>query len=388
MNSYMSYFKGWAVLAVFLLFLAPNALARNLYVANSDDDSVSVIDTATNQVFKEIPVGDDPRGLASSPDGRYIYVPNRSSYYSDPEFSVSVIATSSNTVITTIEDDSFYEPYYIAFTPDGSEAWVVNKNGADSDEGSVTIIDTSSHTVDDGITDDCFSSPEAIAMNPVSSRAYVVNKGADTVCVVNTSTRAVVTSISVGTDPKGIVVTPDGAYVYIANTYPDDTVSKIRTSDNFVVQTLSLPNSSYPRGMDITPDGGTIYVGHCDGDTDISVIDRSDPDNDTVSQISFSGSSDYFCDVVLVPELDRLYVTDQWGYEVKVLDTTNDTEVTGTGYPISLNGDSPRFIVAQEIAPTRAIPTLAGWGMIILMTLVGLTVIFTFRRRKSPTEVS
>ncbi len=49
MKRCMPFFKGWAVLTVVLLFLAPNALARNLYVANTDDDSVTVIDATPNQ---------------------------------------------------------------------------------------------------------------------------------------------------------------------------------------------------------------------------------------------------------------------------------------------------------------------------------------------------
>lgn len=40
-----------------------------VYVSNSDADTVSVIDAATNTVVTTITVGDEPRNLAVSPDG-------------------------------------------------------------------------------------------------------------------------------------------------------------------------------------------------------------------------------------------------------------------------------------------------------------------------------
>jgi YVTN family beta-propeller protein len=39
-------------------------------VANEVDNAVSVIDTATNIVVATVPMGDDPRGVAATPDGK------------------------------------------------------------------------------------------------------------------------------------------------------------------------------------------------------------------------------------------------------------------------------------------------------------------------------
>jgi YVTN family beta-propeller protein len=47
------------------------------YVTNCDDDTVSVIDTATNSVVgSPIRVGDGPEGVAITPDGTKAYVTN------------------------------------------------------------------------------------------------------------------------------------------------------------------------------------------------------------------------------------------------------------------------------------------------------------------------
>ena len=39
-------------------------------VANEVDNAVSVIDKATNMVVETVPTGDDPRGVAVTPDGK------------------------------------------------------------------------------------------------------------------------------------------------------------------------------------------------------------------------------------------------------------------------------------------------------------------------------
>src|SRR5512144_2133283 len=58
-----------------VLLLPAAALAAPFaYVPNEGSGSVSVIDTATDQVIAEIPAGKKPRGTAVSVDGRTAYV--------------------------------------------------------------------------------------------------------------------------------------------------------------------------------------------------------------------------------------------------------------------------------------------------------------------------
>ena len=79
---------------VALLLSSQLARAQNAYITNNFDDTVSVIDTATNTVVgPPITVGTTPIGLAITPDGSRVYVANQSSN------TVSVIATATNTVV-------------------------------------------------------------------------------------------------------------------------------------------------------------------------------------------------------------------------------------------------------------------------------------------------
>jgi YVTN family beta-propeller protein len=47
-----------------------------LYVANLESNDVSVIDIVANTVVATVPVGEQPGGMAVSPDGAWLYVAN------------------------------------------------------------------------------------------------------------------------------------------------------------------------------------------------------------------------------------------------------------------------------------------------------------------------
>jgi len=57
--------------------------------------------------------------------------------------------------------------------------------------------------------------------------------------VINTSTNAVIKTITVGSNPKSVAVTPDGARVYVTN-QGSNTVSVIDTATNAVVATIAV----------------------------------------------------------------------------------------------------------------------------------------------------
>ncbi|WP_278314758.1 YncE family protein [Lolliginicoccus levis] len=90
-----------------------------VYVTNADDDTVSVIDTATNTVTgAPVPVGGAPLGVAITPDGSRAYIANKDSA------NVSVIDTATNMVIDSITVGA--GPRGVALTPDGSTVYVTN----------------------------------------------------------------------------------------------------------------------------------------------------------------------------------------------------------------------------------------------------------------------
>ena len=79
----------------------------------------------------------------------------------------------------------------------------------------------------------------------------------NTVEVISTATNSLVTSISVGLQPTGMAITPDGKFVYVSNN-GWTSVWVIATNTNSVVATITTGNG--PNEIAITPNGAFAYV--------------------------------------------------------------------------------------------------------------------------------
>lgn len=124
--------------------------APRAYIANRGSATVSVIDTASDQVVATIPVGASPWGVAVGPGGERIYVTNSRSN------TVSVIDGATQTVIATIPVG--LQPMGIAASECGR--WVVVANRQD---GTASLIDAFTLTVKDVIAVGAL--PQAVAEN-------------------------------------------------------------------------------------------------------------------------------------------------------------------------------------------------------------------------------
>ncbi|NBY11670.1 MAG: hypothetical protein EBQ75_01405 [Actinobacteria bacterium] len=84
---------------------------------------------------------------------------------------------------------------------------------------------------------------------------YVTNNKSGTVRKVSTETGELLGVVSTGREPRTMVISPDGTALYVVN-YLDDALSKVRTSDMAVIQ--SVPTGDRPIG--VTYDAGTSRV--------------------------------------------------------------------------------------------------------------------------------
>lgn len=278
------------------------------YVANSFDDTVSVINTADNTVIGLIPVGDNPAGVAITPNGERAYVTNFLSS------SVSVINTASNTVIRSIP--VLFLPKGIAITPNGARAYVAN-----SGAGNVSVIDTATNTVI-GAPIPVGSGPSGIAITPDGARAYVTNSNDGTVSVINTATNSVVGApIPVGSSPQGIAITPNGARAYVANS-GDNTISVIDIATNSV---LTISTLASPQSVAITPSGELAFVTNA-GDDRVSAFDTTT--NERVFPLALI-VRDNPIGIAITPDGSRAYVSNFNDNNVSVIDIATYT-VTGT----------------------------------------------------------
>lgn len=213
---------------------------RHAYVTNGGDDTVSVIDAAARTLVATIPVGQYPHGLRARPDGKEIYVANLKAG------TVSVIDTSSQKEVAQITAGK--GPAQTGFTPDGRWAFV-----SLSQENAVALIDPSSRQVVRKIA--VGSVPIQLYATADSRTLVVANQGSRqkpgrTVSLISLETFQVIQTIETAAGAHGVVVDRDGRYAYITNTYANS-VSVLDLLNRRVTQTI--PVGKAPNGISITP---------------------------------------------------------------------------------------------------------------------------------------
>ena len=224
-------------------------LNNDIYVANYDDNTVSVINKLTNTVEKIIPVDYKPGAIFSTPN-RKIYVINYGGI-------VSIIDEYTKVVERTIEFG--IDSYTVLGTRDG-RMYVLSKN----DNVAVVVNLTTNHieaTIPVGRT------PVAL-IESQGGKIYVANQGDNTVSVINEETNTVERIVPVGKGPSFFSMSLDN-YIYVANNlsnsvsmllkyYPS--ISGITTDSHFPKKTyFFFSNGTYARFDD---DSDTIDPGY------------------------------------------------------------------------------------------------------------------------------
>lgn len=161
------------------------------FVANAMSNDVTVIDVATKEVAKTIPVGANPVGAWMGSDG-VMYVDN--------EAGKSLTAIDAASLDTLRTYNLGFTPGMAATAPDG-ELWVT-----DSENGKLVFYSTTAGTKLGELPTG--TGAHAIAFSGDGRTAYVSNQTAGTVSVIDIASRVVARSIRVGTGPNGIVFRP------------------------------------------------------------------------------------------------------------------------------------------------------------------------------------
>jgi len=304
-----------------------------VYVLNrtiTTHETVSVIDTATNTIIANVPIGINSAAVAITPDGTKAYVANEHSN------SVSVINTTNNIVTSTVTVGN--SPFGVAVSPDGTRAYVTtNIRRA---PGNVSVIDTATNTVIDTVPVGLLgSSLHGVAVSPDGTNVYVANTltssvATDSIYVINTTNNTVYASIPEdGYDPIGIAVTPDSSKVYVANLgiYNPGSVSVIDTATNTLNSTIFLEGTNLYAFPDVAvaPDGLTVYVtGYSQTVGNVYAINTTNNNDYTIINTGFK--SPY--GLAVTPDGKNVYVSNSGNNNVSVINTTTNTVSTISGF--------------------------------------------------------
>ncbi|HEX3803985.1 MAG TPA: alkaline phosphatase family protein [Solirubrobacteraceae bacterium] len=250
-----------------------------VWVTESGTNTVSVFNPSTKKVAQTIVVGIYPHGIAITPDGSTAYVANTGpNTGKGGSQTVSVIDTATYAVTNTIEVGE--APQVVAVSPDGSRVAVSCADG-------IFEIATSDGNVTKSRVD--FHNPHGVVFSPDGTQLWVADSENDQVVVLSAGSLRGEDAIPVGRTPWSIAFGADGASAYVTNTN-DDTISVINVATRrpktrialpaFQAANLVVPASPYsqlhhqPGAIALNPGDDTLWVA-CNSSSSLAVINPS-----------------------------------------------------------------------------------------------------------------
>jgi YVTN family beta-propeller protein len=248
-----------------------------LYVANRLSSDISVIDLKTGQETKRLLAGRGASYLALSPDGKWIYCthiyPNPGPFRTTPNSEITVIDAESQRVVERKLLHNVAGVFHIALSADGKlgvAAQLRPKNLiplAHVEHGwvfgdSLTLFgDDVGGTVQVPLDelDRYYALPWGVAITPDKAKIFLTTAGSQSVTVIDVprllgavrsrrkafmndlsaAAEYVSARIPVGHNPRGVLLSPDGRRLYVANRLDDD-ITVIDTTTELVVSTIDL----------------------------------------------------------------------------------------------------------------------------------------------------
>ena len=299
-----------------------------VYVANHDDDSISIIDAATLTVTQEISANSNPCAIAYNPNNGYLYVTNR---VDSDSGTVTIIDTDIPTYTQVATPVVGRKPTGIAFNPNDGCVYVAMNN---TSPGNVVKV-ISGTTIIDTITDGNLDWPAHIAVKEASNLLYVTNSGANTVSVISGATRTVTKTVVLNVPkPWGIAVNQSTGWVYVA-TESGGKLAWIQPNDTDTGNIEPVPPATL-RMVAVDPIQNLVFVTQDDTNTTGSSPSHDDPPtpqmekvlvydpetNDWVDELEITVQQDPERGIAFDPVKNRLYVSNRISDTVTVIQGT------------------------------------------------------------------
>jgi DNA-binding beta-propeller fold protein YncE len=275
---------------------------------------VRFVDPSSYKELSNLEIGDAPHDLAISPDHKTVYIP----IYGDgvygknphPGHTIAVIDLTTRQVTATIDVSPYIAPHgiqvdsrgklyvscdlsrkllvidpktraieaaidtegtghWVAVLPDGSKAYVPNKN----DKLFISVIDLKARKMTGRIP--APNGIQGIAESPDGKRVVASDLAEPTLLVIDTSSDSVIDRVVVQGMTRGSFkprYTPDGSKILVCSIgQGQGQVNIINTADLHGKQQV-LEVGKNPMGFAFAPDGRTALVAN-DGDGTVTVID-------------------------------------------------------------------------------------------------------------------
>ncbi|MGE5225147.1 MAG: cupredoxin domain-containing protein [Omnitrophica WOR_2 bacterium] len=198
-------------------------------------------------------------------------------------------------------------------------------------DNAVAVLDTTTNRVLRTIS--VPTGPHGLVISPDGRWVYVSSDGDSKVSVIDTTTDRIVDTIEVGKNPHGLAITPDGQIV-LAAVFGTSQVVFIYTPQNIIIDQVSVPN---PHNIAISPDGHTAYVAaQKQGSTGLAILDV-----DRGTQVGFIPLDKTPRALNFSPDGKWLYFTQSGVDAVQVLDPA--TNLIANHIPVGASPHHPLF---------------------------------------------
>ena len=283
--------KFYAPLMTVALLLASAAQAQTtapIFILNSLDATISVIDPVSWKETKRIPTGKEPHHLYMTPDQKSLIVANA--------LSDSLMFVDPRTAEVQRTVRGIVDPYQLRFSPDMK--WFVT---AANRLNHVDIYRWDGHELALAKRVPTGKTPSHLWINTTSTTVYSTMQDSDELVAIDMATQSIKWRIKTGAMPADVFGTPDDKFLLVGLTGADgvevydvtgaapkmvqtiktakgahsfraagdkrhvfvsnrvaNTISKIDYQSMTVVD--SLPGPSGPDDMDISADGRTLFL--------------------------------------------------------------------------------------------------------------------------------
>lgn len=322
-----------------------------LYISNGGIGTISVVNTSNHSIVHTIPIGGEPGAIQITPDGAKAYVTDESLD------RISIINTSTYAIESTINMVNLAGD--LKFTPDGTLAFVANSIAT------IYVISTASQTVIDSIQFPPGFYGTNIFVSPNGQKLFAgfgddSPEGMGIIDIPSLSIETYATGFCCGV--SGISTSEDGEFIYAANASYNK-VSVINGSTyagitSITVGTLPIAFGDFVIGC---PGGGNTLCNslvydsggpNADYNNDEDIIETLCPD-DPADKIELT-----FQEFSLEPDFDFLKIFDGNTITDPPLHTGNG--FTGSGNPGSFISTDPSGCLTLHFTSDFSVTDI-GW---------------------------
>lgn len=241
------------VLAVGNAGLEDISLPERVPTASKDDQSVDFIDADSGQHLYTLPIRSNFVGLAWHPSGATVYVAGGG------RDVVRVLnwdaAAQAASEVTAWNVFGYPTGLRVSANGDVLYATLLHRHA-------LVALDTATGAEITRYTTQ--AAPYAVELDAGETRAYVSNWSTDTVSVIDLVAGRTLRHVTVGKNPTGIAVAPDGTRIYVA-VADEDRIAILNRDGTAVTHwdlraTADAPVGISPTDVRLSPDGTRLYV--------------------------------------------------------------------------------------------------------------------------------